>query len=153
MTPQASTQTLRIERTMKAPASRIYKAFLDRHAGGKFRAPHGYTVEFTTFEPRVGGRFAYAVRGLGEPHGGTMSGVFTELTEFTRLAWKEEMAPMPPGMEGQQEITVTLAEKNGVTKVTFEVTGIPEMIPVEAAGGAYSQQLDLLTLLVEGDAD
>lgn len=46
-------------------------------------------------------------------------------------------------------MTITLVETNGVTKVTFEVTGIPAMVPVEGATMAYSQQLDLFTLLVE----
>lgn len=151
MHAKAATKSLKIERTMRAPAERIYRAFLDRHAGAKFRAPHGYSAEPTAFEPKVGGRFAYAVRAVGGPPGGTMSGVFTELTEFTRLAWTEGFDPMPPGMEGRQEVTVTLLETDGVTRVTFEVSGIPDPIPVEAAGGAYAQQLDLLTLLVEAD--
>ncbi len=148
---QTTTQSLKIERTMNAPAERIYKAFLDRYAGAKFRAPHGYSAEFTKFEPKVGGKFAYKVRGLDDPDSGTMSGAFKELKEFTKLVWTERMDPMPPGMEGDQEVTVTLAEKKGVTKVTFQVSGIPAMIPVDAAGGAYNQQLDLLTLLVESD--
>lgn len=151
MTTQTTTKSLRIERTMKAPAERIYKAFLDRHAGAKFRAPNGYTAEFTSFEPKVGGRFSYEVRAIGESEGGTLAGVFTELTEYSKLAWREEMDPMPPGMQGAQQVTVTLDELEGVTRVVFSVSGIPEMIPVEAAGGAYAQQLDLLTLLVEGD--
>lgn len=151
MKPKTATKSLKLERTMKAPAERIYRAFLDRYAGSKFRAPHGYSAEFTTFEPRVGGRFAYTVRGVADPEGGTLSGVFTALVEFTRLAWREGFDPMPPGMEGEQEVTVTLAEKSGVTKVTFEVSGIPHMIPVDSAGRAYAQQLDLLTLLVESD--
>lgn len=154
MKSQAETKSLKIERTMKAPAERIYKAFLDRYAGAKFRAPNGYSAEFITFEPRVGGRFAYAVRPIGESEaGGTMSGEFKELAEFTKLVWTEEMSPMPPGMQGHQQVTVILLEKKGITKVTFEVTGIPPMIPVDAAGGAYTQQLDLLTMLVEADLD
>jgi hypothetical protein len=58
---------------------------------------------------------------------------------------------MPPGMEGKQQVTVTLSEMNGVTKVTFAVSGIPPMIPAEGAGVAYEQQLDLLTSLVEAE--
>ena len=151
MKSKTETRSLKLERTMKAPAERIYKAFIDAHAGNKFRAPHGNTASVTMFEPKVGGKFAYDVRPLGGDHVGSMSGVFTELTEFTKLAWTEGFEPMPPGMEGKQNVTVTLAEKNGVTKITFEVTGIPAMIPVDAAGGAYSQQLDLLKLLVESE--
>lgn len=149
---QITTKSLKIERTMNAPAERIYKAFLDRYAGAKFRAPNGYSAEPTLFEPKVGGRFAYVVRPLGDPQpGGTMSGVFVELIEFTKLAWTEGFEPMPPGMDGKQSVTVTLDEKEGVTKVTFAVSGIPAMIPVEGAGAAYEQQLDLLTPLVEAE--
>lgn len=149
---QATTKSLKLERTMTAPAERIYKAFLDRYAGAKFRAPHGYSAEPTEFEPKVGGRFAYVVRAVGDAQpGGTMSGVFTELTEFTTLAWTEGFDPMPPGMDGQQQVTVTLSEKDGVTKVVFAVSGIPAMIPVEGASAAYAQQLDLLSTLVEAE--
>ena len=90
------------------------------------------------------------MRAVGDTKaGGTISGVFTELTPFTKLAWTEGFEPMPPGMDGRQDVVVTLAEKKGITTVTFAVSGIPAMIPAEGAGIAYAQQLDLLTLLVE----
>ncbi len=153
MSEQATeTGSIRVERIMKAPAERIYKAFLDRHAQAKFSPPHGWVAEYDTMEPKVGGRFHGTFRSLDGTMEHSFGGTYLELEEFTKIRLNDQFDTDAEGMDSMMETTITFEEVEGGTKVVVEQTGIPAAIPKEDAETGWGQSLDLLALLVEFDA-
>lgn len=150
---QDETGSIRIERTMKAPAERIYKAFLDPYAQAKFSPPHGWVAHYDTMEPEVGGRFHGTFRSLEGDMEHSFGGTYLELEEFTRIRLDDRFDTEAEEMQSVMETTITLDEVDDGTRVTVEQTGIPAAIPPEDAETGWGQSLDLLALLVEFDAE
>lgn len=146
------TGSIRIERTMKAPAKRIYQAFLDPWAQAKFSPPHGWVAHYDTVEPNVGGRFHGTFRSLDGEYEHSFGGTYLELDEFTKIRLNDAFDTDAEPMQGTMETTVTFEEVEGGTKVTVEQTGIPAAIPKEDAENGWTQSLENLARLVEFDA-
>jgi len=51
----ADTNTIKLHRVLRAPAARVYKAFLDPDAMVKWLPPHGFTAKMHSMDARVGG--------------------------------------------------------------------------------------------------
>jgi uncharacterized protein YndB with AHSA1/START domain len=49
--------TVQLHRVLKAPAQRIYRAFLDADAMAKWLPPHGFTGKVHHLEAKVGGTY------------------------------------------------------------------------------------------------
>ena len=49
--------TVRLHRVMRAPAERIYRAFLDPDAMAKWLPPHGFTGKVHKLEAKVAGSY------------------------------------------------------------------------------------------------
>ena len=49
-----STHTVRLHRVLRAPAERVYRAFLDPDALAKWLPPHGFTGKVHQSDARVG---------------------------------------------------------------------------------------------------
>ncbi len=52
-----ATGTVKLHRVFKAPAERVYRAFLDPDALVKWMAPHGFTAKVHSFDAKVGGSY------------------------------------------------------------------------------------------------
>jgi len=70
-----STHTVRLHRVLRAPAERVYRAFLDPDAMAKWLPPYGFTGKVHQSDTRVGGgyRMSFANFSSGKTHvfGGT----------------------------------------------------------------------------------
>src|SRR5262249_25382959 len=51
------TNTIRLHRVFRAPAERVYRAFLDPAAMAKWLPPHGFTATVHEMDARVGGGY------------------------------------------------------------------------------------------------
>lgn len=51
----STTNTVRLHRVLRAPADRLYRAFLEPKAMVKWIPPHGYVAEVHAMDARVGG--------------------------------------------------------------------------------------------------
>lgn len=150
---ERETGSIRVERFMKAPAERIYKAFLDRHAQAKFSPPHGWVAHYDKMEPKVGGQFHGTFRSLDGTMEHSFGGTYLELEEFTKIRLNDQFDTDAEGMDSVMETTITLEEVEGGTKVVVEQIGLPAAIPKEDAETGWSQSLELLAMLVEFDAE
>jgi uncharacterized protein YndB with AHSA1/START domain len=69
------TNTVRLHRVLRAPAERVYRAFLEPDAMVKWLPPHGFTAKVHHLDARVGGgyRMSFTNFGSGSSHafGGT----------------------------------------------------------------------------------
>ena len=62
--------TARLHRVVRAPADRVYRAFLDPDAMVKWLPPHGFTGQVHQMDARVGGgyRMSFTNFGTGKSH-------------------------------------------------------------------------------------
>jgi uncharacterized protein YndB with AHSA1/START domain len=135
--------TISIERTMNAPAERIYKAFLDPATLKKYYAPPGTETIFRAFNAKVGGVGTYDFK--GKRGAMTFEVKFLELSEFTKIRHTYVMK----GMDADMEIQISLKEEGGRTLVRFEQWGLPAMIPADGAKAGWIGMMDRLKTLVE----
>ncbi len=141
------TGTVRLHRVLRAPAERIYRAFLDPDAMAKWLPPHGFTGKVHEIDPRVGGgcRMSFTNFGTGKSH--SFSSKYVELTPHTRLRYTDRFDD--PNLQGEMQVTVSLQEVACGTELTIVQEGIPPVIPVEFCYLGWQESLTLLAQVVE----
>ncbi|MCC6648734.1 MAG: SRPBCC family protein [Polyangiaceae bacterium] len=141
--------TVRLHRVLKAPAARIYRAFLDPDAMVKWLPPHGFTGRVHHLEAKVGGTYEMSFTNLTTGASHSFGGEYLELVPGERIRHTDRFAD--PSMPGQMETTVSLKTVSCGTELSVVQTGIPTMIPVEACYLGWQESLTLLAQLVEAE--
>lgn len=146
------TLTLRLVRTFKAPAERVYRCFLDADALAKWLPPHGFTAKVHKLEPKVGGTYRMSFSAVAKEWTHSFGGVYNELVPNKRIVHTDRFED--PAM-GTSEMTVTIDLKPvpGGTEVTIVQAGIPKGPAAEGAPYGWSQSLDNLANLCEPEMD
>ena len=139
--------TVTLHRVLKAPADRVYRAFLDPDAMAKWLPPHGYTGKVHEMDARVGGghRMSFTNFGTGSSH--SFGGTYLELVPNEKLHYTDRFDD--PGLPGEMEVTVTLTPVMTGTELHVVQQGIPDAIPVEFCYLGWQESLTLLAQLVE----
>jgi uncharacterized protein YndB with AHSA1/START domain len=147
MNPPATTGTVTLHRVLRAPAERIYRAFLDPDAMAKWLPPHGFTGRVLSIDPRVGGQYRMQFTQLGNGHTHTFGGTYLELVPGERIVHTDRFDD--PNLPGEMTTTLTLKAVSVGTELTVVQQGIPALIPVEACYLGWQESLQLLAQLVE----
>ena len=144
-----TTNTVRLHRVLRAPAERIYRAFLDPLAMCKWLPPHGFVGQMHEMDARVGGvyRMSFVNFGNGQEH--SFGGKFVELVPNLKLRYTDVFDD--PNLPGTMMTTVVLREVIGGTDVSITQEGLPAVIPVEMCYMGWQQSLELLASLVEAE--
>ena len=142
-----TTNTVRLHRIVRAPAERVYRAFLEPKALCKWMAPHGFVAEVHAMDARVGGgyRMSFTNFGTGQSH--FFGGTHAELTPSERLRYVVKFED--PNLPGEMQITVSLRKVRCGTELTIVQENVPAAIPVEFCYAGWQESLALLALLVE----
>jgi uncharacterized protein YndB with AHSA1/START domain len=153
-TKQASkpeTMTLRLNRVIKAPADRIYKAFLDPDAYAKWLPPHGFTGHVDRMEPRVGGSYHMSFSTINKSWTQAFGGKYLELKPYERIVHSDKFddgdSAFPQGAE--MKVTITFKPVKGGTEVNIVQEGIPKGPAADGAPVGWGQSLDNLQRLCE----
>ena len=144
-----ATNTVRLHRVLRAPAERIYRAFLDPEAMAKWLPPHGFTGKVHELDARVGGgyRMSFTSFGSGATH--SFGGRYVELTPHERIRYTDQFDD--PNMPGAMQVSVTLRKVSCGTDLEIVQEGLPAVIPVEECTLGWQQSLALLAQLVEAE--
>ena len=142
-----TTNTVQLQRVLRAAPEKIYRAFLDAAAMAKWLPPHGFTCTVERMETRVGGRFRMAFHNFGSGNGHAFGGEYLELIPHERIRYSDVFDD--PGLPGQMETTVSLAVVSCGTELRIVQTGIPTAIPVEMCYLGWQESLAQLATLVE----
>ncbi len=145
----ANTNTIRLHRVLRAPAERIYRAFLDADAMNKWLPPNGFTGKVHHVDARVGGTYKMSFTNFSGGGGHTFGGTFVELVPNERIVHtdKFEDANLP----GEMRTTITLKKVSCGTELNIVQEGIPAPIPTEACYLGWQESLVLLAKLVEAE--
>ncbi len=141
--------TVRFQRVLRAPADRIYRAFIDPDAMCKWLPPHGFTGRVHAMDARVGGGYRMSFTHLGNGQSHSFGGTFLELVPGERIRHADRFDD--PNLPGEMVTTITFRTTAVGTEVHIEQAGIPEMIPPEACCLGWQESLQLLALLVEAE--
>jgi len=143
------THTVRFQRVLRAPADRIYRAFIDPDAMAKWLPPHGFTGRVHEMDARVGGGYRMSFTNLGNGQSHSFGGTFVELVPGERIRHTDKFDD--PNLPGEMVTTITFKTVLVGTEVNIEQAGIPEVIPPEACCLGWQESLALLALLVEAE--
>jgi uncharacterized protein YndB with AHSA1/START domain len=141
--------TVKLHRVLRAPAERIYRAFLDADAMAKWLPPNGFTGKVHHIKAEVGGTYRMSFTNLTTRHSHSFGGEFLELVPNERIRHSDKFDD--PALPGQMQTTVSLKKVSVGTELTVVQEGIPSAIPVEACYLGRQESLTLLSLLVEAE--
>jgi uncharacterized protein YndB with AHSA1/START domain len=139
--------TVRLHRVLRAPAERIYRAFLNADAMAKWLPPHGFTGKVHHLDARVGGTYRMSFTNFTSGHSHAFGGEYLELVPNERIRHTDKFDD--PGLPGTMTVTVTLKKVSVGTELNVVQEGIPDVIPVEACYLGWQESLTLLAQLVE----
>lgn len=100
------TGTVRLHRVLRAPAERVYRAFLDADAMAKWLPPHGFTCQVQHLEARVGGTFRMSFTNFSSGNSHAFGGEYLELVPHERIRYTDRFDD--PNLPGVIEVTVVL---------------------------------------------
>jgi uncharacterized protein YndB with AHSA1/START domain len=141
------TGTVRLHRVLRAPASKVYRAFLEPAAMAKWLPPHGFTASIEHMDARVGGSFRMAFTNFGTGRAQSFGGEYLELVPDRLIRYTDRFDD--PAMPGTITVVVTLREVLCGTDVTIVQSGLPAAIPVEFCYLGWQESLEQLARLVE----
>ncbi len=139
--------TVTLHRVIRAPAERIYRAFIDPDAMVKWLPPHGFTGKVHSMDARVGGGYRMSFTNFGTGGSHSFGGTYLELEPGKKLRYNDQFDN--PELPGQMEVTVTLKAGMVGTDVNIVQQGIPDAIPVEFCYLGWQESLEMLAKLVE----
>ncbi|QQS08928.1 MAG: SRPBCC family protein [Phycisphaerales bacterium] len=143
--------TVRLHRVLKAPASRVYKAFIDPRAMVKWMPPHGYVGEVHSHEAKVGGTYRMSFASLGSGMTHSFGGTYVELVENEKIVVTDRFDD--PNLPGEMRVTTTLRPVSCGTEVIITQEKIPSIIPVEICTLGWQESLEMLAGLVEAEVE
>lgn len=143
----STTHTVRLHRVLRAPAERIYRAFLDADAMARWLPPFGFTGKVHQLDAQVGGQYRMSFTHFGSGHSHSFGGTYRELVPHTRIRYTATFDD--PNLPGDMQTTVTLTTVSCGTEVQIVQEGIPAVIPTEACYLGWQESLIQLAQLVE----
>lgn len=142
-----TTHTIRLHRVIRAPANRIYRAFLDAAAMAKWLPPFGFTCTVHHLDARVGGTFRMSFTNFTNEKSHAFGGEYLELAPDERIRYTDRFDD--PNLPGTMQTTVTLTAVSCGTDVSIVQEGVPAIIPPESCYLGWQESLVQLANLVE----
>lgn len=143
---QAS-NTIRLHRVLRAPAERIYKAFLDPDALCRWMPPHGYLGKIDRIDAQEGGSIHMSFTNFASGHSHSFESKFVELTPNERIVLADQFDD--PALAADMTKTITLRPVSCGTEIEILHTGLPSAIPPEMCYLGWQDSLLQLAHLVE----
>lgn len=142
-----ATHVIRLHRVLKAPPERVYRAFLDADALGKWLPPDGFTGKVHHLEPTVGGSYRMSFTNFTNGHSHSFGGTYLELRPNERIVHTDVFDD--PKLPGEMRVTISLKAVSCGTELDVVQEGVPAVIPAEACYLGWQDSLALLARLVE----
>lgn len=146
-----TTNTINLHRVLRAPAERVYRAFLDGDAMAKWLPPYGFVGTMHYMDAKVGGsyRMSFSNFTTGKTH--SFGGNFIELVPHQRIRYTDKFDA--PHLSGEMITTITLKHVSCGTEITIVQEGVPAQIPAESCYLGWQESLLQLARLVEAQVE
>jgi len=144
-----SSNTIKLHRVIRAPAEKVYKAFLDADAMAKWLPPNGFTCKVHQLEAKVGGSYKMSFTNFTTGKSHSFGGTYLELKPYEHIRYTDKFDD--PNMPGEILTTITLKKVSCGMEVNIVQEGVPPAIPAEACYLGWQESLILLAKLVEAE--
>lgn len=141
--------TVTLHRVFRAPAERLYRAFLTAEALAKWLPPHGFTCTVHQLDARVGGRFHMSFTNFSNGQSHSFGGEYLELSPNEQIRYTDVFDD--PNLPGQMITSISLTPVLCGTELKVVQQGIPAAIPPEMCYLGWQESLQLFALLVEAE--
>ena len=141
--------TVQFHRVLRTTPERLYRAFIDADAMGKWLPPNGFTGRVHHMDARVGGTYKMSFTNFTSGNSHSFGGQYLELVPHERLRWTDRFDD--PNMPGEMTVTVRLKKVSVGTEVNIVQEGLPDVIPPDACTLGWQESLALLAKLVEAE--
>jgi uncharacterized protein YndB with AHSA1/START domain len=131
---------------LKAPAERVYRAFLDAAAMCKWLPPNGFTCQVHQLDAKVGGKYKATFTNFSTGNSQSFGGEYLELKPNELLRYSDRFDD--PNLPGEMMTTVTLKKVSLGTELNIVQEGVPAVIPAEACYLGWQESLMSLAKLV-----
>jgi uncharacterized protein YndB with AHSA1/START domain len=142
-----STNTVRLHRVLRAPAERVYKAFLDVDALTRWLPPYGFVGKIHQMDAKVGGGYRMSFTNFGTGTSHSFAAKFIELQPAQRIRYTDKFDD--PSMPEEMRVSVDLKPVVCGTDLSIVQEGIPAAIPAEFCYLGWQESLSQLAHLVE----
>ncbi len=139
--------TLNFQRVLKAPPSRVYKAFLDPAALCKWLPPAGYTCTVHKLDAKVGGTFKMSFTEFDSGGLQPFGGKYLELIPAEKVHYVDAFDD--PNLPGEMDVTIILKKVSCGTDMSITQAGVPDIIPPEMCHLGWQDSLKQLEQFVE----
>lgn len=142
-----ATGTINLHRVLKAPAEKIYRAWLTPEALVRWLPPYGFTCAVHHLDAKVGGTHKMSFTNFTTGNGHSFGGEYLELVPNERIRYSDSFDD--PNLPGTMQTTIVLRKVLCGTEVTIVQEGLPEVIPTEMCYLGWQESLEQLAKLVE----
>ena len=141
-----TTSTIRLHRVLRAPADRVYRAFIDPAAMCKWLPPYGFVCQIHEMDAKVGGGYRASFKNFSTQSSHSFSGKYTELKQNERIRYIDKFDD--PNLPGEMQVTITFTPVACGTELTVVQEGIPAAIPTEMCYLGWQESLAQLAHVV-----
>ena len=142
-----ATSTVKFHRVIKAPASKVFRAFSNADAMTFWLPPYGYLCTVHEMDFRVGGSYRMSFHNFTTEKSHSFGGHYLEIKPGELLKYSDTFED--PNLPGEMTTTVWLKEVMCGTEINITQEGIPEQIPAEFCYLGWQESLEKLMKLVE----
>lgn len=139
--------TVNLHRVLKAPASRVFRAFSTPEAKAVWLPPFGFIGQVHSFEFKEGGSYKMSFINFTNEQKHSWTGTFVTIKPNELLIFKDKFDD--PNLPGEMTVTITFKEVSCGTELSIKQEGLPEMIPSEMCYLGWQESLMKLAQLVE----
>ena len=142
-------RSIQLHRVLRTPPEKVYRAFLEPDAPGKWLPPYGHTCQVHQMDARAGGKFRMTFRNFSSGHGRSFGGEYLELVPSELIHYTDQFDD--PNLPGLMSVSVTLKPVLFGTDVSIVQDGITDVVPLEMCYLGWQESLAQLATLVEPD--
>src|SRR5262252_23836 len=117
----SDTNTIRLNRVLRAKPERVYRAFLDAAAMCKWLPPNGFTGQVHHLDAKVGGTYKMSFTNFSSGKSHSFGGEYLELKPNELIRYNDKFDD--PNMPGQILTTITLKQVSVGTELNVVQEG------------------------------
>ena len=119
--------TVKLHRVLKAPAERVYKAFLDPDAMVKWLPPHGFTGKVHEMDATVGGKYKMSFTNFSNGQSHSFGGEYLELEPGKLIKNTDRFDS--PDLPGEMTKQIFVAPARNIRSTRYSLTARGRSIP------------------------
>lgn len=139
--------TVNLHRVLKAPVSRVFRAFSNPDAKAAWLPPFGFICQVESFDFKVGGSYRMSFTNFTNEQKQSWGGTFKTIKPNELLVFSDKFDD--PNLPGEMTVTISFKTVSCGTELTIKQEGIPDMIPPEMCYLGWQESLIKLAQLVE----